>query len=210
MICMHVKRSSAIKYVSLACQKFFNYALTPTQDERECKREGKSEVRESLRLFWFALKSRQRFLFSREAAEKWQATHTHRETQTDRHDLALRAYCACHCDSQFVMVGSVPCHMWACSSCYAHLPSIPLSVTPPTSPQSAWHIPHWCAFNCSKILKQFLSLSLFLHLLCFCLSAVNASLKQSYINFWFAQQRMWQIHPQPAYLPVWDAYIISS
>lgn len=80
-------------------------------------------------------------------------------TQRHRHDLALRAYCACHCDSQFVMVGSVPCHMWACSSCYAHLPSC-LSLLPRMSPQSAWHIPLWCAFNCSKILKQFLSLSL--------------------------------------------------
>lgn len=134
MICMHVKRSSAVKYVSLACQKFFNYALTPTKRAKEKRMK-------LFRLFWLALKSRQRFL--RQGVAKWQPTRL----------IVLRAYCACHCDSQFVMAGTAPCHI-----CVHHVLHTSVSLA---HPQSAWHIPLWCALNCSQILKQIL----FLHLL---------------------------------------------
>lgn len=135
MICMHVKRSSAVKYVSLACQKFFNYAPTPTKRERK-RREWSSFV-----YFGWRWKAGNGFL--RQGVAKWQPTRL----------VVLRAYCACHCDSQFVMAGTAPCHI-----CVHHVLHTFVSLA---RPQSAWHIPLWCALNCSKIFKQFL----FLHLL---------------------------------------------
>lgn len=84
--------------------KSFLITHSHSRSERERKREGEREVldqAESLRLFWFALKSRQRFCEElRSDNPHTTLTHTH----THGHGLTLRAYCACHCDSQFVMV----------------------------------------------------------------------------------------------------------
>lgn len=140
MICMHVKRSSAVKYVSLACQKFFNYAPTPTKSERRARkrREWSSPVS-----------------FILAGAEKQATVFCAKELQSEPTRLVvLRAYCACHCDSQFVMAGTAPCHI-----CVHHVLHTSVSLA---RPQSAWHIPLWCALNCSQILKLFLLLHLLL------------------------------------------------
>lgn len=105
---MHVKRSSAVKYVSLACQKFFNYALTPTKSERE-ENEALS--------------------FILAGAEKQATVFCAKELQSEPTRLVvLRAYCACHCDSQSVMAGTAPCHI-----CVHHVLHTTVSLARPQS-----------------------------------------------------------------------------
>lgn len=142
MICVHVKRSSAVKYVSLACQKFFNYALTPTKSEREREREEREHS-----CVYFGWRWKAGNVFLREGVEKWQPTRL------------VIACVLCLSLWQSVCYGRHSALSYICSSCFTY---IPLSRT---LPQSAWHIPLWCAFNCSKILKQFLFRHLHLLLL---------------------------------------------
>lgn len=122
-----------------------SFLITHSHPQR-AKGEREREENEALqfRLFWLALKSRQRFFAPRSCKVT---------THTSCRLVVLRAYCACHCDSQFVMAGTAPCHI-----CVHHVLHTSVSLA---RPQSAWHIPLWCALNCSQILK----LLLFLHLL---------------------------------------------
>lgn len=116
-----------------------SFLITHSHPQRERKRrEWSSPV-----FVYFGWRWKAGNGFLRQGVAKWQPTRL----------VVLRAYCACHCDSQFVMAGTAPCHI-----CVHHVLHTSVSLA---RPQSAWHIPLWCALNCSQILKLFL----FLHLL---------------------------------------------
>lgn len=115
-----------------------SFLITHSHPQRERKRREWS----SFVYFGWRWKAGNGFL--RQGVAKWQPTRL----------VVLRAYCACHCDSQFVMAGTAPCHI-----CVHHVLHISVSLA---RPQSAWHIPIWCALNCSQILKLFLHFLLLL------------------------------------------------
>lgn len=122
---------------------------------RKTKESAKEKARAKHARAWVCFGLRWKVgnvFFFRAKQLKSDKPHTHTQTQT-------RLGIACVlCLSLWQSV----CYGRQCALSYVSMfimlctpPSLPLP--PRTSPQSAWHIPLWCAFNCSKILKQFLS-----------------------------------------------------
>lgn len=82
-----------------------------------------------------------------------------------RRSWKVTTHTSCHC-VRIVLVTVTVSLLWQAQRLviymYIMFTNIPLSRT---LSQSAWHITLWCAFNCSKILTQFLFLHLHLLLL---------------------------------------------
>lgn len=116
-----------------------------------------------------------------------------------RRSWKVTTHTSCHC-VRIVLVTVTVSLLWQ-AQCLVIYMFIMFYIHPSLSrtlPQSAWHIPLWCAFNCSKILKQFL----FLHLQLLLLLRSCQRICHKFILIFDSKQIERQ--RQPAY--VWHVY----